>query len=109
MFSNLSDTILVIKAKFNLLSANAIKMGRSTILAFNLLPHMPTLGSSNSAGNEDMMGKIWTDGNTNICLSRKLCGKSRNCSLRTISPFPTMFSKAGCCSCVKMSIYEVKG
>ena len=27
-------------------------------------------------------------------LSRKHCGKKRNCSLRAISPFPTMFSKA---------------
>ena len=32
-----------------------------------------------------------------------------NCSLRAISSFPTMFSKAVCCRCVKMSIYRVKG
>ena len=29
-------------------------------------------------------------------LSRKHCGKRRNCSLRAISSFPTMFSKAVC-------------
>ena len=28
----------------------------------NPLPHMPILGSSNSAANEDMMAKIWTNG-----------------------------------------------
>ena len=26
-------------------------------------------------------------------MDRKHCGKSRNCSLQAISPFPTMFSK----------------
>ena len=62
----------------------------------NPLPHMPILGSSNSTLNKDMMAKIWTNGDTVICLSRKHCGKRRNCSLRAISPFPTMFSKAGC-------------
>ena len=61
---------------------------------FNHLPHMPILGSSNSAANKDMMSKIWTHGDTIICLSRKRCGKGRNCSLRAISSFPTMFSKS---------------
>ena len=28
--------------------------------------------------------------------SGKHCGKRRNCSVRVISPFPTMFSKTGC-------------
>ena len=27
-------------------------------------------------------------------MGRKHCGKRRNCSLRAISPFPTVFSKA---------------
>ena len=61
---------------------------------FNLLPHMSILGSSYSATNEDMMSKLWTNGDTIICLSRKHYGKRRNCSLQAISPFPTMFSKA---------------
>ena len=30
----------------------------------NPLPHMPVLGSSNSAANKDMMSKIWTNGDT---------------------------------------------
>ena len=36
---------------------------------------MPNLGSSNLAENEDMMSKIWTNGDTIIWLSRKHCGK----------------------------------
>ena len=31
-------------------------------MAFNPLPHMPILGSSNSAANKNMMSKIWTKG-----------------------------------------------
>ena len=46
---------------------------------------------------------------TTIWLSRKHCGKKRNCSLWAISSFPTMFSKAVSCWCVKMSICGVKG
>ena len=43
---------------------------------------MPILGSSNSAANQDMMSKIWTNGDTIFRSSRKHCGKRRNCSLR---------------------------
>ena len=78
--------------------------------SFNPLPYMPILGSSNSAANKDMMSKILTNGNTNFWLSRTHYGKrKKNCSLRAISSFPTMFSKAVCCRCGKMSIYRVKG
>ena len=64
---------------------------------------MPILGSSNSAANKDVMAKIWTNGDTINCFSIKHCGKSRNCSLRAISPFPTMLSKPVCCWCVNES------
>ena len=37
--------------------------------------HIPTLGSSNSAANTSMMSKIWTNGDTVICLSRNIVGK----------------------------------
>ena len=77
-------------------------------LCLNPLPDMPILGSSNSMANKDMKSKIKTNGDTVIWLSWKYCWKNRNCSL-AISPFPTMFSKAVCCWCVKISIYEVKG
>ena len=59
----------------------------------NRLPDKPILGSFNSTANKDMMAKIWTNGDRIICLSRKHCGKRRNCSLPAFSPFPTMFSK----------------
>ena len=61
------------------------------------------------SSKKHMMSKTWPNGDTVIWLSRKHCGKRRNCSSRAISPFPTMFSKAVCCWCVRMSIYEVKG
>ena len=34
-------------------------------------------------------------------MGRKRCGKRRNCSLRAISPFPTVFSKEFYCRHVK--------
>ena len=54
------------------------------ILIFNPLPHMPILGSSNSAANKDMTSKTWTNGNTIVRLSRKHSGKRRNCSFWAI-------------------------
>ena len=78
------------------------------VRCINLLPDMPLLGSSNATANKDMTWKIWTNGETLIWLSRKHCGKRRNCSLWAISSFPTMFSRAVCFSCIKMSIYGEK-
>ena len=66
-------------------------------MEFNPLAYIPILGSSNLVENKDIMSKIWTNGDTMIYLCRKHCGKRRNCSLRAISSFPTMFSKAVCC------------
>ena len=59
----------------------------------NLSPDMPVLGSSSSVANQDMIAKIKMNGDRIICLSRKLCGKRRNCSLQAISPFPQCFQK----------------
>ena len=83
---------------------------KDLIVQTNFNPLLDTLifGSSNSAANKNMMSKIWSNGDTIIWLSRKHCGRRRNCSLWAISPFSTMFSKAVCCWCVKMSIYGVK-
>ena len=67
---------------------------RYCLILFNPLPDIPILGSASSAANRDMMAKIWTNEDTIICLSRKQCGKRRNCSFRAMSPFLTMFSKA---------------
>ena len=55
---------------------------------------MPILGSSNTAANKDMISKIWTNGDTIICL------------LWAIS---ALFSKTVGCWIVKMIIYGVKG
>ena len=77
---------------------------------YNPLPHMPILGSSNSAANEDMMSKIMTNWDTFLSdWVENIVRKEKNWSLRTISSFPAMFSKAVCCWCVKMSFYGVKG
>ena len=35
-------------------------------LGLNLFPHMPILGSSNSAANKDTVSKIWTNVDTVI-------------------------------------------
>ena len=64
----------------------------------NPLPHMPILGSSNSAASKDMMSKIWTNGDSVFSLSIKHCGKRRNCSLRAISPFFHNFFITAVCS-----------
>ena len=40
---------------------------------------------------------------------RKHCGKRRNCSLRAISPFPTVFSKESYCRQVKTRVCLGKG
>ena len=46
-------------------------------------------------------------------MGRKHCGKKRNCSLRAISPFPTMFSKGlfprgvKRCYCVGMGLSDI--
>ena len=73
------------------------------------LPHMPILGSSNSAANKDMVARIWTNVDTVICLSRKHCGKKEKLLATSNSPIATMFSKAVSCWCVKTSIYGVTG
>ena len=78
-------------------SENSRANSSQLLKGVNPLPDTPILGSSNSASNKDMMSEIWTNGDTIIRLSRKHCGKRRNCSLLAISPLSTMFSKAVCC------------
>ena len=38
---------------------------------------------------------------TSLQMGRKHCGKKRNCSLRAISPFPTLLSKDLYCKHIK--------
>ena len=58
----------------------------------NSLLNMSVLHSSNSAANKDMVSKYDKWG-YNYLTELKIMWKRRNCSLRAISPFPTMFSK----------------
>ena len=84
-------------------------MGCKILSFVNPLSDMPILDSFSSTTNKNMKSEMWINGDTDISKSRKHCGKRRNCSLRAISPFPPMFSKALCSSCVEMSICGVKG
>ena len=47
-------------------------------MVVNPLPDMLILGTSISAANKNMMVKMWMNGDTFICWSRKHCGKRRN-------------------------------
>ena len=57
--------------------------------------------------------QIWRKWQRVIQTGRKHCGKRRNCSLRAISPFPTVFSKGlfprgvKRCHCVGMGLMNV--
>ena len=77
----------------SLVSQNVVLCGENV----SPLPHMPILGSSNSAANKYMTAELWTNGDTVIFLHRKHCGKRRNCSSGAISSFPAMFSNTFCC------------
>ena len=47
-----------------------------------------------------MMSKIWTNVDTFIRLSRKHCGKKRNCLLRAISPFSKRVLRGSVVKCL---------
>ena len=53
--------------------------------------------------------KIWWKWQKVLQMGRKQCGKRRNCSLRAISPFPTVFSKDLYCRHVKTRACLGKG
>ena len=61
---------------------------------FNLLPDMPISGSSNSAANENMMSKMWTNGDTIISLCKKnIVGKGEIARYKQFLLFPRCFQK----------------
>ena len=76
--------------------------------AFNPLPHMPILGSSSSTANKDMMSKYGKMGIQLSDLVENIVGEKKLLIMSNFF-FPTVFSKAVCCWCIKMSIYRVKG
>ena len=53
--------------------------------------------------------QIWWKWHKVLQMRRKHCGKRRNCSLRAISPFPTVFSKDLYCRHVKTRACLGKG
>ena len=67
------------------------------------IPHAPILGSSNSAANKDMVSKILTN-RIGIQFSNWVENIDGKEEIARFFSFPTMFSKAACCCCVKMSI-----
>ena len=89
------DMTLVVEVVLNPNTIDQLETNRRR--HFNPLLDMPISGSSNPAANKDMMSKIRTNGDTIILLRRKPYGIRRNCSLKAISSFPTMFSKAVSC------------
>ena len=56
-----------------------------------------------------LFGKELTNFDAALNLSRMHCGKRRNCLLRAISPFPTVFSKDLYCRHVKTMACLGKG
>ena len=81
----------VIKRAFNIFQDSFNKiLSQQLTHDRSYISHEPILGSSTSA---DMMSKILTNGDTIFWLSKKHCGKIRNCSLRAISSFPQCFQK----------------
>ena len=61
--SELNNVSLILVQISTMSYINALSILRVSVL-FNLLPHMPILGSFNSAANKDMMSKILTNGDT---------------------------------------------
>ena len=62
------------------------------VLVFSPLSGMPILGPFHSMENNDVMSKIWTDGDTVIWLTWNHCGKRRNCLL-----MPMCWKSTGTC------------
>ena len=58
----LTKMLYFIATKQFLIASNFDTGHLKNFLDVNPLPHMPILGSSNSAANENMMSKIWTNG-----------------------------------------------
>ena len=70
---------------------------------------MTNLDSSKLTEFADNTLKFNEDGSKFIQMGRKHCGKRRNCSLRAISTFPTVFSKDLYCRHVKTRACLGKG
>ena len=63
------------------------------VTSIKLFPKRQTLDSSKLKEFADDNFKFFENRRTFSEYGRTHCGKRRNCSLRAISPFPTVFSK----------------
>ena len=74
---------------------NAFNLDQSRIMMFDQLTHyqMTNFGLFQTERVCRRQFQIWRKWHKVIQMGRKHCGKRRNCSLRAISPFPTVFSK----------------
>ena len=54
---------------------------KSSSLSVNPLPDMQIVSSSNSPASKDVVSKEWINEDSIIIMSRKHCGKRRDCSL----------------------------
>ena len=59
----------------------------------NPLPYMPVLGSSNSAANENMMSKVWTNGEQLSDCGENIVGKEEIPCSEQFLLFPQCFQK----------------
>ena len=77
---------------------------RSDKPAFNLLPNENILGWSKPKEFADDNFKLDENWKKVHKTGRKHCAKRRNCSLRAISPFHTVFSKYFFCRHIKTRV-----
>ena len=81
---------------------NLPNMGAESLLPVTLIfPEREIPDSSRLKEVADDNFKFDDNGKKVIQMDRKHCGKRRNCSLRAISPFPTVFSKDFYCRHMK--------
>ena len=85
-------------------AANSFSLEESEICRLGKgqpLPKRQILDSSKLKQFADNNCKFDKTGIKSIQMGRKRCGKRRNCSIRAISPFPTVFSSDMYCRHVK--------
>ena len=88
---------------------NLITYKLNYIIPFHFNPFpLPSFGSSNSAANKDMMSKILTNRDIIFWLSRKHCGKRRNCSLVQFLLYPLFFQKLSVVDALKWVSKELR-
>ena len=78
---------------FNLDQSIILLYDKELNLDFHPLPHMPILGSSNSAANKNMMSKIWTNGEQLSDWVENILGKEEIVHYEQFLLLPQCFKK----------------